>query len=506
MALFVMSNRRAGKFRGVEKKKSRSALESVMDRLSAQADIIHDTIPRHPSVRRSVIFDAHPKFVKSLKTSLHTDVMVEPEIRHGYDPVLPIDFSMADRSSLARSVDPGGSRLTVRVHSGGKPLYGAEVHLFLQGKSGNDSQELRGLTSANGLFVFDYLKDTVPIVVYVVPSGNFWAMYQKAHQDTVTIECPPLPTSGPIGWWHNIMGVHEYIATRGEGILVGVIDTGIGSHPALRHIEDIGAFSNGKHVSSRGCDIETHGSHVNGIIGSRPTKIGQFAGVAPGCTQFSACVYKPGKDANQADIAAAIDTLSRDYHVDLINLSLGSPSPSEIEHDAIKDALERGTLCVCSAGNTNSMTNKTPLLYPARFKETVAVSGLGLNNWGPQGSLTSWVKPPSDQQDWFGLDNLFLATFSRYGESVRATGPGAGIISTVPERFGLEAPFGADSGTSMSSPLVCGALASLLSCNAQYKNLPRDFTRSAMASEVLKENCYDIGLNKEFQGLGIPHV
>ena len=97
-----------------------------------------------------------------------------------------------------------------------------------------------------------------------------------------------------------------------------------------------------------------HGTHVCGTIGARPVDPAtQRSGIAPGATLFSAKV-SPGADtfANQGDIVLAIDALSRGHRVDLINLSLGASQPSEIEHDAIVDALQRGTLCICAAGNT----------------------------------------------------------------------------------------------------------------------------------------------------------
>ena len=64
--------------------------------------------------------------------------------------------------------------------------------------------------------------------------------------------------------------------------------------------------------------------------------------------------------------------------VDLINMSLGAPQGSAIERDAIQDALERGTLCICAAGNSNGPVNsQRPSL------RTIAVSAIGLLGWGP---------------------------------------------------------------------------------------------------------------------------
>ena len=79
-----------------------------------------------------------------------------------------------------------------------------------------------------------------------------------------------------------------------------------------------------------------------------------------------------------------------------------------------------------------------------------------------------------------GNGGLFLANFSSFGSDADVTGPGVGIIATVPERFGLQQPYAAMDGTSMASPAVCGALAALLAVSATYQAL----TGSARAEEA----------------------
>jgi subtilisin family serine protease len=54
-------------------------------------------------------------------------------------------------------------------------------------------------------------------------------------------------------------------------------------------------------------------------------------------------------------------------------MSLGGGPPSPAEEDAIRDAIERGTLCICSAGNSNG-----PIEYPGAYPECAAVSAVGL--------------------------------------------------------------------------------------------------------------------------------
>jgi len=295
------------------------------------------------------------------------------------------------------------------------------------------------------------------------------------------------------------MGVIRMKVKRGQGIRVGVTDTGCGPHQCLSHVTDAGAFIDGQVLPGQGADVDSHGSHVCGIVAARPQSTGQYSGISPGVRLYSARVFPPGRGANQGDIANAIDALSKTHEVDLINMSLGSPQASQIERDAIQDALERGTLCVCAAANSNG-----PVEYPAAFPECVAVSALGLLGWGPSGSIAASRVPQS--ADRFGNENLYLANFSCFGPEIDCAAPGVGIISTVPARFGLQAPYASMDGTSMASPVACGTLAALLGASSEYKAMPRNQSRAEKARSIMRDVCRDIGLKSVYQGRGVPKI
>lgn len=498
---YVMSNRRAGKFRESEKAASRAALAGALRTMSPGMTVFTDSEPADELARRIVVFEADPQEVQAKVATLPPDVLVEPEILHypcGRSPLRLMRHLPLAGTPFATGT---GKTLKLTVTGTGQPLAHATVHVSFRGLGGLETED-KAVTDAQGRVAFPHSDFWTPASAVAVPAGDFWVMVALGPATGLTIDCPALPEDGPLAWWHEALGVTQFKPTRGRGIKVGVADTGCGPHAGLAHVGLVGAFLDGRRLpAAQTADVDSHGSHVCGTVGARPANAGDYAGVAPGVALFAARVF-PDADsgANQGDIAAAIDALSKESEADLINLSLGSSQGSQIEQDAIRDALERGTLCVCAAGNSNGSVE-----FPARFDECVAVAALGRLGWGPAGSLASF-RVPTGQAQRFGSDGLYHANFSCFGQGLDVCAPGVGVLATVPERFGLAAPHGVMDGTSMASPAACGALAALLAGSTAYKNRPRDGTRSALARELLQANLRPVGLTAVFQGGGMPRV
>lgn len=505
MARYVMSNRRAGRFDEADKRASRGALSAALSMMPPDATLMRDNAPADDVARRTVMFEAEPADVLAMRAVLPADVIIEPEILHHRLVDAPADFLDTDPLWRGAPVAGGDCTLDVVISGGGTPLAGAGATLFLRG-AGGLRRQLAATSDAAGRAGFRYPAAFAAAALTVVPVAGFWSMSVRgpgrddgcgAGGDTLRVDCPPLPAGDAVPWWHDVVGASRASRRRGRGIRVGVIDSGVGPHPALEHVSDIGSFVDGVFDPAGGADSGSHGSHVNGIVGARPVEDGGHAGVSPGVRQFSARVFPPEGGANQMDISDAIDALSREHAVDLINLSLGAPVGSEIERDAILDALERGTLCICAAGNSNG-----PVGFPAAFPETVAVAALGLEGWGPPGSLSASRLPSAASR--FGEDGLYVASFSDTGPEITVAAPGVGIVSTVPATAALAAPYAVMDGTSMASPLACGALAARLASSAAYRALPRDGSRAAFARRLLLESARDVGLGPTLQGRGVP--
>ena len=324
----------------------------------------------------------------------------------------------------------------------------------------------------------------------VRPYGGHWSKVVPDPADGAVVTCSTLP-EGPGGWWHQVLNVDPR-ESLGEGIKVGVIDTGVGPHPCL-NVTDLGAFHHGS-PASPGTDPDGHGTHVTGLIAGQASAAHHFSGVATGSAVASARACDHRSKAHQGAIANALDALSDGFGADLVNISLASAQASEILREALQDARDRGTLCVCAAGNSGLAVR-----FPAAFPEAVAVAALGQRNWGATASLATLHLPASP--DLHGRDNLYVATFSCHGPQVFCAAPGVGIISAIPSSDG-RALYAEMDGTSTASPLACGVLASRLSRDNGYKGLPHDASRAERARTVLRESCMVIGLDAEYVGFG----
>jgi len=500
MSRFLVSHRLAGRR---EKEASRESLEKIAARLAADADIRSDYQPASNSKRRILSVDANPADIRKMHKEWGPDALVEPEVPRDRAWSYPGDIETAVALQGAQPLFPGlGTGINVTIEASGKPLEATELTLVLASTGGrNSGTNLKAFTDSEGhaeLFYDPAL--WAPAGLIVEPKSGFWGRWLTQLASELNIPVEPLPKSGPLAWWHQVIGTVVPSAHRGEGIRIGVVDTGVGPHPYLDHVKSAGAFINGAldSTANAGIDIDEHGTHVCGIIGARPTQgSDDFGGIAQAAEVTCMRVFSTGGGANQGDIAAAIETLSTEHDVHLINLSLGSNVPSVIEQDAIRTAADEGAICVAAAGNGFSQL----VNYPAAYPETVAVGALGYMGASPPGTLASRAIP-SDRAR-FHPAGLFVANFSNSGAELACTAPGVGIISTVPSRPEVAAPYAESSGTSMAAPIVCAALATLLSQDNNYRRLERGVERAQRASLVLAATLRSLNLSPLLVGRGI---
>ena len=221
-------------------------------------------------------------------------------------------------------------------------------------------------------------------------------------------------------------------ASRGDGITIAVVDTGADfAHPdlAAKFVSRGRDFVTGHPDAA---DDHGHGTHVSGIAAAVTNNGLGVAGVGYNARLLPVKALAANGSGDHASIASAI-AWAADNGARIINLSLGSPTPSTTLQTAIDAAWAKGALIVCAAGNDASDQPS----YPAAYEHCLSVVA-------------------TDDIDR-------LAPFSNYGATVDVAAPGQRILSTV--RGGT---YEAWSGTSMAAPNVTGVAALVLSAHPDW--------------------------------------
>ena len=508
MARFLIAQSLADK--KPEPVRSKAMFSKMRVAVASVADVVDtaDEAEEEQDTGKTLILEGNPADIEAKRKELPADYILETEKLRRPGTFHPLVAAPHSAEELTSGL---GATIEINVSSAGAPVPEAQITMTSVALRGGFPNTTFGVTDENGRALLTYNPNVwIPLGVAVLPRSRAWPVFTQIARKKLNILLPPLPRGGPLGWWHRVLGLNSYSEQLGEGIRVGVIDTGVGPHPYLSHVRSAGAFLNGKRLQSPESlnDVAEHGTHVAGIIGARPASGSKdFAGIAPGAELVAARVYPGGGPPNMesgptsnGDIAQAILTLARDEECDIINLSSGGPMRSRIEADRITAALNRGTLVICSVGNGSGF----PVMYPAAEPAAIGVSALGPTGGVPFGILDMFSYPT--QPDRFSFAGFFAPNFISVGMETKLTGPGVGIVSTAPARVADEAPYVSMSGTSMSAPAVAGALAAILSQDPTYKSLPRNRERSSYAWRVLLRSVRTLGLNQQYQGYGMPVV
>lgn len=382
--------------------------------------------------------------------------------------------------------------LTLQIVRAGssEPVAGAHVIAFtaFEQRAGAEGRSDAGGMVKLGL----QAPATVEILVIYGPHG-YWGLYRAQltlkKGDVFGLEAIDLSADDYLAQLYG-----GYAPLAGEGVKVGVIDTGVdGSHPGLE-LAGGAAFvvaendAGGPGPAALDGD---HGTHVAGIIAGRGSAPSGKRGVAPGAALMSYRVFpNAGGGASNYDIIRAIDRAVADG-CDLLNFSLGGSERDEAVREAIKDAFDQGVLCFAATGNDG----RGPVNYPARWPDAVAVSAIGRRGSFPDDSSEALdVMQPWSPQD----EQVFVAGFSNVGPEVDLTGPGVGIVSTVPGDA-----YGVMSGTSMACPAIVGAAAALLAKHPDVLAMPRNGERSLAMLKLVNGSAASLGFSREFEGLGL---
>jgi subtilisin family serine protease len=453
-----------------------------------------------------VVLDMEPNELRTKLPELSEDSVVEPVLPRYPARARPL-FALPTPGLGGTNLGTGAVMSIELKDESDNPVPRATVSVtFVNRLNPTTRWPATAVSDASGNIQVAYdPSNWVALLAFIEPASGLWQTTVFQPSLGLTVKLRSLPKQGPLGWWHRLSGVVDSNPLSGQGVKIGIIDTGVGPHPYLNHAVPVGAFLNGSALlgEANGRDVSNHGTHVSGIIAARPPQdSSDYAGIASGADLFVARVFATAtSEANQGDIASAIDELSQRRNVDIINMSLGQEvgGYSRIDYDAVTVAYQHGTVCVCAAGNYG----KPSASYPAAYPECIAVSALGLVDAAPQDTFAGSTVP-QEANKYAG--RIFLANFSNYGPEIFICAPGNGIISTVPVSGTDPAPYADESGTSMSAPLTAGILAVLLSRVPEPFKSERSRRRSDYLRVLLCQHALSLNLNLLYQGNGLARI
>ena len=229
--------------------------------------------------------------------------------------------------------------------------------------------------------------------------------------------------------------------TKGAGMTVAVIDTGISQVPDLKDTKFVNGYD---FVSDKveADDDNGHGTHVAGTVAQSTNNNYGVAGVAYEASLMPLKVLSSSGGGTVADISEAIK-FAADNGADVINMSLGGGGESQIMQEAINYAHSKGVVIIAAAGNSNENSAS----YPARYPHVIGVSAI--DSSGEKAFYSSYGA---------GVD-ISAPGGAMQGEGDSAAG---GILQETigyDENDNLIPVFAAFQGTSMASPHVAGVAA-----------------------------------------------
>jgi serine protease AprX len=281
--------------------------------------------------------------------------------------------------------------------------------------------------------------------------------------DTTT-PATSIDPSQQVNVYNTVIGASQLWNTasklQGNGVGVAVVDSGVAKVKDLK-VKKAVNFNRSYHES---LDLFGHGTFVAGIIaGNGESSKGKYIGVAPKATIYNVRVSDDSGMSYTSDVIASLQWIydNRDKNkIRVVNLSLNQSVPESYHTSPLDAAVEilwfNGIVVVVSAGN-----NGTATLYPPANDPFVITVGA------------------TDDRNTLSMGDDMITTFSAYGITEDGfakpdlVAPGRNIIGVLPENDKVHMGMGHPnnrvdvtyfkmSGTSVSAPIVSGAVALLL--------------------------------------------
>lgn len=234
----------------------------------------------------------------------------------------------------------------------------------------------------------------------------------------------------------------------GEGVTIAILDSGLNiRHPDLKgRLIYFCDYENGR----ENCyDDNGHGTHVAGIIcGNGTLSNGKYAGVAPKANLVILKVLDEKGNGSTEHVLQALAWIRdnyKKYHIRLLNFSIGYLPGAKIDEmrqllASIDELWDLGVMVIAAAGNKGP--SKQSVTVPGISRRVLTVGACDDKN----------ELPLNLKRGYSGKGPTECCIVKP-----EVLAPGTNIISTGETNRGFG--YVEKSGTSMATPIVCGAMA-----------------------------------------------
>lgn len=287
----------------------------------------------------------------------------------------------------------------------------------------------------------------------------------------------------------------------GKNIGIAILDTGIaGVDDFTKPYNRIIGFKDFVNNQKDPYDDNGHGTHVAGIAaGNGLRSNGQYCGIACESDIIGVKILDKEGKGNTSKVLAGVQWIvdNKDkYNIRIANLSIGSPGSSSLDPlvKAVNAAWDCGIIMTIAAGNNGpkvssitspGISKKVITVGSSDDTQSVTIWGTSQKNFSGRGPTVECVVKPDIIAP--GASIISCLSPTAYIDSISDE-----PLKTV-DKYYLEL-----SGTSMSTPIVSGAIALLLQ---KYPDLkPND------VKYMLRYSTIDLGYPKNQQGWGLIDI
>lgn len=277
----------------------------------------------------------------------------------------------------------------------------------------------------------------------------------------------------------------------GEGVTICILDTGASSVEDFTKPQNrIIAFRDFVNGKSKPYDDNGHGTHVTGIAAGNGYKSnGMYMGIAPNANIVSLKILDGDGKGNVADVLAGLQWINdnhKEYDIRVVNLSIGTEDSGGPLVKAVEKLWDKGLIIVIAAGNNgpgySSITSpgdsrKVITVGASDDNQTVSIWGDSVVNFSGRGPTSECIIKPD------------------------IVAPGSNIISCLSNEVNKammkthSEDYAIMSGTSMSTPIITGAIALLLQKR-------KDLTPNEVKLR-LKKSAVNLNYSANQQGWGL---